>query len=241
MLRNTMWAMWTIVFLLVCAYPALEASASSFIASPTRFDLTPTNPMSILRLTNQGDNDLRLQIHVVKWSTDGRVETEVKTDDVILNPPIFTIKPGQQQFVRFGLRSVTQTDKEQSYRLIIDEIPDETAPKENVGLRTVLRVSIPVFISPLQKNMHVSWHLLKKGQQHILVADNSGNTHMRITRFVILDTNGTPRITNNDPAYILPGQRKEWPLATNGNLDHITLKLFTPAGESEEVLEAESE
>lgn len=241
MLCNTRWATRAIVFLLACVYPALNASASSFIASPITFDLTSSKPMSILRLTNQGESDLRLQVHAVKWSTDGHAETQVDTDEVILNPPIFSIKPGQQQFLRFGLRSVTQTAKEQSYRLIVDEIPDETASGEKLGLRTVLRVSIPVFINPLQKNVHVSWHLIRKGSQYVLVADNSGDTHIKINGFAIVDDKGTSRIINSDPAYILPQQRKEWPLVTGGSLGRITLKILTPVGQSEEVLDAESE
>jgi fimbrial chaperone protein len=241
MLRKTTWAAQAIALLLACVYPALEASASSFIASPITFDLTSSKPMSILRLTNKGDSDLRLQVHAVKWSTDGHIETQVNTDEVILNPPIFTIKPGQQQFLRFGLRSVTQTAKEQSYRLIVDEIPDKTSVGEKLGLRTVLRVSIPVFINPVQKNVHVIWHLVRKGQQYILVADNSGDTHIKINGFAIVDDKGTPIVTNNDPAYILPEQRKEWPLVTNGSLGRITLKILTPVGQSDEVLDAESE
>lgn len=241
MLRKTGWAAQAMALLLACAYPALEASASSFIASPITFDLTSSKPMSILRLTNNGDSDLRLQVHAVKWSTDGHIETQVNTDEVILNPPIFTIKSGQQQFLRFGLRSVTQTATEQSYRLIVDEIPDEKAAGGELGLRTVLRVSIPVFINPVQKNVHVTWHLVSKGRQYILVADNSGDTHIKINGFVIADDKGTPIVTNNDPTYVLPEQRKEWPLVTSGSLGRITLKILTPVGQSDEVLDAEPE
>jgi fimbrial chaperone protein len=241
MLRITTWAARAMALLLACVYPVLEASASSFIASPITFDLTSSKPMSILRLTNKDANDLRLQVHAVKWSTDGHIETQVNTDELILNPPIFTIKPGQQQFLRFGLRSVTPTAQEQSYRLIVDEIPDETSVVGKLGLRTVLRVSIPVFISPVQKNVLVTWHLVRKNQQYILVAANSGDMHMKINGFAIVSDKGTPLIANNDPAYILPGQRKEWPLATSSSLDRITLKILTPVGPIDEVLNAESE
>nr|WP_274389545.1 fimbria/pilus periplasmic chaperone [Paraburkholderia tagetis] len=224
---------------MACAHPMQEAVASSFIASPVTFDLTPNKPTSILRLTNNGENDLRLQVHAVKWGTDGYDETQVDTDEIILNPPVFTIKPGQQQFLRFGLRSVTQTAKEQSYRLIVDEIPDETSVVENLGIRTALRVSIPVFINPMQKNERVTWHFVKKDNRYVLVAENGGNVHIKINGFVIVDGSGTPVFRSSNLAYVMPEQRKEWPLMINHSLDRITLKLNTQTGQSDEVLSKE--
>jgi fimbrial chaperone protein len=237
-LRKTTWAAQATALLLVCAHP-LQAVASSFIASPVTFDLSPNKPMSILRLTNNGESDLRLQVHAVKWGTDGRNETQVDTDDIILNPPVFMLKPGQQQFMRFGLRSVVPTATEQSYRLILDEIPDETSVGESVGIRTALRVSIPVFINPVQKVVRVTWHLIRKESRYVLVCDNSGNTHLKISGFVIADEKGVPVVRNSDPAYIMPEQRKEWPLATNGTLGHITLRVITPVGESDAAIDDE--
>jgi fimbrial chaperone protein len=237
-LRKTTWAAQATALLLVCAHP-LQAVASSFIASPVTFDLSPNKPMSILRLTNNGESDLRLQVHAVKWGTDGHNETQVDTDDIILNPPVFMLKPGQQQFMRFGLRSVVPTATEQSYRLILDEIPDETSVGESVGIRTALRVSIPVFTNPVQKVVRVTWHLIRKENRYVLVCDNSGNTHLKINGFVIADEKGVPVVRNSDPAYIMPEQRKEWPLATNGTLGHITLRVITPVGESDAAIDEE--
>jgi fimbrial chaperone protein len=239
-LRKTTWAARATALLLVCAHP-LQAVASSFIASPITFNLSPNKPMSILRLTNNGESDLRLQVHAVKWGTDGYNETQVDTDDIILNPPVFMLKPGQQQFMRFGLRSVVPTAKEQSYRLIVDEIPDETSVGKSVGIRTALRISIPVFIDPVQKDARVTWHLIRKENRYVLVCDNSGNTHLKINGFIVSDDKGVPVVRNSDPAYIMPEQRKEWPLATNGTLGRITLRVITPVGQSDDVIDEESQ
>ena len=197
--------------------------------------------MSILRLTNNGESDLRLQVHAVKWGSDGYNETQVDTDDIILNPPVFMLKPGQQQFMRFGLRSVVPTATEQSYRLIVDEIPDETSVGKSVGIRTALRISIPVFIDPVQKDARVTWHLIRKENRYVLVCDNSGNTHLKINGFIVSDDKGVPVVRNSDPAYIMPEQRKEWPLATNGTLGRITLRVITPVGQSDDVIDEESQ
>jgi fimbrial chaperone protein len=239
-LRKTTWAARATALLLVCAHP-LQAVASSFIASPVTFNLSPNKPMSILRLTNNGESDLRLQVHAVKWGTDGYNETQVDTDDIILNPPVFMLKPGQQQFMRFGLRSVVPTAKEQSYRLIVDEIPDEISVGKSVGIRTALRISIPVFIDPVQKDARVTWHLIRKENRYVLVCDNSGNTHLKINGFIVSDDKGMPVVRNSDPAYIMPEQRKEWPLATNGTLGRITLRVTTPVGQSDDVIDEESQ
>jgi fimbrial chaperone protein len=239
-LRKTTWAARATALLLVCAHP-LQAVASSFIASPVTFNLSPNKPMSILRLTNNGESDLRLQVHAVKWGTDGYNETQVDTDDIILNPPVFMLKPGQQQFMRFGLRSVVPTAKEQSYRLIVDEIPDEISVGKSVGIRTALRISIPVFIDPVQKDARVTWHLIRKENRYVLVCDNSGNTHLKINGFIVSDDKGMPVVRNSDPAYIMPEQRKEWPLATNGTLGRITLRVITPVGQSDDVIDEESQ
>jgi fimbrial chaperone protein len=238
-LRKITCAVQITALMLCCTAPIQEAFASSFIVSPVTFDLTTKKPMSILRLSNNGDANLRLQVHAVKWDTDGHNETKVDTDEVIVNPPVFTIKPGQQQFLRFGLRSVTQTEKEQSYRLVLREVPDDTPIGPHGGLRTVLEVSIPVFIDPAKKNEQVAWHLVKKGNQYSLVADNGGNVHLKITGFVALDSSGAQVIADNNLSYIMPGQRKEWPITAKSDLGKITLKVITAEGPHEETLDAE--
>jgi fimbrial chaperone protein len=238
-LRKTTWAAQLTALALFCAHPMQEAVASSFMATPVTFDLTSNKPMAILQLSNNGDNDVRLQVHAVKWGTDGSKETQDDTDDLIINPPVFTIKQGGQQFLRFGLRSVIQTDKEQSYRLILTEVPDQTITTKDSSVLTVLQISIPVFINPMKKDQHISWHLIEKDKKYTLVADNSGNTHLKLNSFTIVDNTGATVFAKREPAYVLPGQRKEWPIVTNGNLSHVSLKVVTPEGQRDEVLDEE--
>ena len=47
---------------------------------------------------------MTIQAHIVAWSAKGAEEVLTDNDDILLNPPIFTVAVGHTQFLRLGLR-----------------------------------------------------------------------------------------------------------------------------------------
>jgi len=226
----------------LCAGGADMVFAASFNVNPIGFNLTAERSTGVLQVRNTGDQSVRVQIDAVDWSTDGSKEVLSETDALLLNPPIFDIEPGRVQFLRFGLRHPQDPPSEKSYRLLIDEVPQ--AGLQGPGLKTLLRVSIPVFIGPKMRQEKISWQLQHANGGLVLSAANQGNVHRKINRIELSNDSANGKDTQqiNIPAYVLPGQRKEWSLA-NGKIRDgaVRLHILTDKGEIEEHLTLEAD
>ena len=84
-------------------------------------------------------------LHLDRGRNAGRA---YPTDDIILNPPVFTVAPGKTRFMRLGLRTANHGTAELTYRLILQEVPKAEGPSDGAAVRTILRISIPIFAVP---------------------------------------------------------------------------------------------
>jgi fimbrial chaperone protein len=211
------------------------AHAGSFAVTPVRIELSPARPYSVVQITNQGGEAVLIQAHVERWEAgDG---SEQRSDEVLLNPPFRTIAPGQSQFIRLGLRTVNQSGKEQAYRLVLEEVPRPVAA-EFSGLRTVLRVRIPVFSKPASPvAAQLNWEAWPTSTGVRVVAWNRGNAHIQVRRLVLIDKTGKQFIVAS-PSYVMPDQSGEWAVNEEHFLLATELRLMadTDAGGINEVL-----
>ncbi len=231
---------WRCLLAGLCIVLAGNAQAASFNVNPIGFNLSSERSSGVLQIRNTGDQPLRIQVQAVDWSTDGSQEVLRDTDALLLNPPIFTIEPDRMQFLRFGLRHPENSPSEKSYRLLIDEVPQ--AGLQGSGLKTLLRVSIPVFIGPKIRQEKISWQLKHVSGALQLSAANEGNVHSKINRILLRNAEDKDAVQIGTPAYVLPGQRKEWSLA-NGKIRDgaVRLHIQTDKGDIEEHLTLEAD
>lgn len=191
---------------------AVSVNAGTFAVNPVRVELSARQLHSTLQIANSGDEKLTVQVHPMCWGRGGNDESLEDTDDVIVNPPIFTIAPHQTQFVRLGLRQFKASSAEQTYRLILEEVPPPLAPGFN-GLRTLLRISIPVFVAPPQSAQPLlTWEIKKAADQGtVLSVQNRGNGHIQLKQIAVSRApNGEPIFTRTNAVYVLPGGHREW-------------------------------
>ncbi len=67
--------------------------------------------------------------------------------DVTFFPKLVELAAGASRNIRVGINAGVARDVEQSFRIFIEELPDQSAPVANtVALRT--KVGIPVFVRP---------------------------------------------------------------------------------------------
>jgi fimbrial chaperone protein len=94
-------------------------------------------------------------------------------------PPIFTLEPGKTQLIRIALRTAKSQIQELTYRIFITEVPDMT---ERVveGIRTNLRISVPVFVQPkVRAKPELEWILQRISETDLrLVIKNTGTAHI---------------------------------------------------------------
>jgi fimbrial chaperone protein len=186
----------------------VPAMAATFSVNPVRIVLSGARPNAALQITNYGDEAVTIQAHIVTWAE--MQANEEPSDAVLLNPPIFTIPARSSQFIRLGLRQANRSQEERAFRLVLDELP-RPAPAGFSGLRTLVRMRIPIFSEPMvAPRLKLSWEAsrMPSGGMRILVL-NTGNTHIQMLALKVAD-NQEASFSSNAMTYLLPGESHEW-------------------------------
>jgi fimbrial chaperone protein len=214
---------------------AVFAQAGSLAISPVRVDLSEAKLNSTVQVTNSGDEPITVQVHAASWRTEGAEDSYFETNDVVVNPPVFTLAAGQKQIIRLGLRSRDRIEIERSYRLILEEVPKPPKPG-TIG--TVLRISLPIFQVPRRPVAPILiWQagFTDDGALKISVR-NDGSAHDRIKELVI--EVGAERIPSSLSAYVLPGGRRDFVIRDERlrGAAHIGIETVTDTGKGHEEL-----
>jgi fimbrial chaperone protein len=204
----------SLVALLSFAVIAVPASASTFNISPIRAQLNLAHRTEALTIMNADDSPVVVQIRVVRWSQKDGLEQLEDTRELLATPPVLQIPANSQQIIRVALRREPDSAQELTYRVIFEEVP-QAAPKEFMGLRVALRLSIPVFVAPAQgkASAELAWESrwLPNGQLEV-AATNNGNGHLQITDFEAQFPGSLMPLRGVTSKYVLPGSRMSWTL-----------------------------
>ncbi|MGH6915556.1 MAG: fimbrial biogenesis chaperone, partial [Geminicoccales bacterium] len=103
---------------------------------------------------------------------------------------------------------------ERAYRLFITEVPREAgAPPGAVVM--ALRLNLPVFVTPEGAAAAPVWSMRRAAGGAVeLVLENRGSAHIRLQRIELLaGPSAEPVATIEEPAYVLAGKERSWPLA----------------------------
>jgi fimbrial chaperone protein len=197
-----------LLFLAVIFHPA--GWASSFSVNPVRVELSPGKLNSVIRISNASDESVMIQASVLSWATDGKKDLYAPVDDILLNPPVFSIPAHATQALRLGLRKPNGALDEQAYRLILAEVP-KALPAGFYGLRTIVRISLPIFIKPAVATPQLSWEAKREADGTLIVtAVNHGSAHLQIRGLDLVSGQSPEHCKKVLNDYLLPGQKHEW-------------------------------
>ncbi len=202
----------------------------NFSINPVRIFLDGQNKTNVLKIKNQSDEDISLQLQTFSWAHDSSGKNDYSpTKDIIFFPRILTIHKDEEKIIRIGT-VIPQDNQEKTYRLFIEEIPAPDPVKSNV-VNMVMKVGVPVFISPFEE-VHggsiVSTELLG-GTLHLKVK-NEGNAHF-IVNSIALEGKDSPGneiyTTEIGGWYLHGGKTKEYEIEIPGDHCHsiATLKV----------------
>lgn len=188
-----------------------SVKAGSYMVKPVRIELSARQLRSTMQIQNVGDDPITVQAHIVAWHAKGAEEILSDNDDILLNPPIFTVPAGHTQYLRLGLRHSPQGTAEGTYRLILEEVPGPRKA-DFTGISTLLKISVPIFVKPRIATPQLAWTLERTSDQEIrLVVENRGNAHVQIRKFAVTQSGSDAAGFAQDTAtYVLPNARKEW-------------------------------
>lgn len=230
------------LLLLTCllALLANPAAATSLNVSPLRLELSSSTPTSFLKLTNDDKTARVVQVELMAWSQKRQRNVFLPSDDIVVNPPIFTVAPGKTQIVRVGLRQPPTADHELAYRLFMTEVPQpQPAAPQTSQMRVVLRLSVPVFVSTqIAAAPALRWTAASDKDNTLqITATNTGNVHYQIRSFEVADSERSQVLAKESPGvYILPGRSWHWRLKakTHWQADLFHLSAHTDLGDIDE-------
>ncbi len=191
----------------------VPAWAGSFNVSPIKIELTPAKPTQAITLSNEGDEDVLIQVQPMLWTQQNWKDVHTTTDQVIATPPLVRIPAHSHQIVRIGLRRPIPAGTEGTFRLFLTEMPAPTKAEE-VGLQVSLRLDLPLFVTTTNKlRPDLQWSVARdeNGVPQVVVA-NAGSAHVQLSELRIWQ--GEQVIVTPQPnnAYVLPGATRRWPL-----------------------------
>ena len=207
---------WRVGMVLLWALMATTASAGQWQVAPLRVELSGKRPNAALTVLNRANEPAPLHVRAYAWSQVKGEDRLKETDALIVSPPIFTVGGAREQTLRVGLRyprlAEAASVHEQTYRIVIDEVPD-TGP-DSTGVRLVLRLSLPVFVRTGESAPRMAWQVVRDPQgRWQLEAANHGNGHAQLLNVrVRAPGEAEPLAEVDQPAYLLPGTVKRWPL-----------------------------
>ena len=97
--------------------------AASLQVAPVLVDVPAPGATSSLKLHNEGTKPLDAQVRIFKWTQVDGADSLTPTDDVAASPPLASLRPNTDYTVRIVRTSKEPVAKEESYRLLVDELP----------------------------------------------------------------------------------------------------------------------
>jgi fimbrial chaperone protein len=161
------------------AFPTLVESASLQV-SPILIDIeADKSSASTVTLRNTGESALNAQVRVFRWSQANGEDQYDETDDVVASPPVAKLDAKGSYVIRVVRTKQSAPIGEESYRLVIDELP--SAQQKSGTVAMLVRHAIPVFFSStVAKPAIITWSLQRKDGKTALKAVNNGDKRLRV-------------------------------------------------------------
>lgn len=188
------------------------AHATDIRVAPVMLEPLPGQRSTMLTILNGEDKPVRVQVRVMRWTQVNGEEKLEPTTDVFASPPQIQLQPGQHHLIRVVRTSRTSIATEESYRVLVDEVPDSIEARPG-AVAMVVRQSIPVFFSDENHRVStVDWAVARRGDQSEIVAHNRGNRRLRLSDIVVETHNGPVYEQSGLVGYVLPGATMRFPI-----------------------------
>jgi fimbrial chaperone protein len=183
-----------------------NAWAGLFSVTPVRIFMTPRDRAVAITITNEGDEELVMQADIFTWKQKATGEDDLAlTDDLILAPPIVKLAPRSRQVVRLARVNAEASPNQQTYRLVVREVPEARPADKNVQLQIALAFSMPVFVTPPSAKSELACSAERASADSVRVkCANTGNAYVQPREFTLLTAAGEKLAGPDNGGYILP-------------------------------------
>lgn len=183
--------------------------AASLRVSPVLVDLAEPAAASSIKVWNDTAQPVSVQVRIFRWTQEGGNDVLVPTQDVAVSPPLAALKPEGQNLVRIVRLSKRPVAGEESYRLVVDQLPP--ASRGNATVTMVVRHSIPVFFASRSRSAaDVSWTVSSVSGGYRISATNRGGTRFRLANLSLDSGKGIVARKTGLIGYVLAGSTASW-------------------------------
>ncbi len=211
------------VLLCLTLLPALlPATAANLQISPVSIQFRAGQGAAGINLQNYGDTPLYGQVRVYAWDQRNGEDVLTPATDVVASPPVMEIAARSTQTIRLVRRNGAPAPVEQTYRILIDEIPRNDAAGTSTGVAIRLQYSVPVFALPADDKAapQLGWTVVRKDGAWLLRVRNDGQLHAQIGATTLKGADGKEReLSKGLLGYVLPGKVREWRVAVDAGVD----------------------
>ncbi|VWC84910.1 pilus assembly protein PapD [Burkholderia lata] len=196
------------------AASAAAVSAATLQITPVTIELPPSAAATSVMLDNPGGRPIYGQVRTYRWTQENGDDVMTPTDALAASPPLLQIGANAGQLIRLVRTALDAPAAEESYRVLIDELPAPGTPVEN-GITIRLRYSVPVFVEPpgMPAPPRLAWRVERDAQGLRLAVDNRGGRRAQLSAVRLVDAQGaTHEVARGLLGYALAGSTRRWPL-----------------------------
>lgn len=204
---------------------------------PVSIDLRGGGQAATLTLRNEGRTPITVQSRIFRWVQDKNgKESLVSTRDVVVSPPTATLRAGSDYVLRVVRTAKTPIVGEESYRLLVDELPDPSR-MDSGQVALLVRQSIPVFFSAADAGRPtVAWSASTTGNTLVLTAQNTGGRRLRVSDIEVKDASGSSLAKKNGlVGYVLGGSSQSWKLPLRRGAKPGGTVVITGSGDNQPI------
>lgn len=166
------------------------AQAASLRVSPVIIDLVAPSMASSIRVKNDDKQAINVQARIFRWYQKNGADFFESAPSVAVSPPMMALKPGVDNIIRIVRTSKAPVKGEESYRLIVDELP-RAGNRSSTAVTLVVRHSIPVFFAaPETRDADPVWSVRHKQGGYEVSVVNKGGTRLRVSNLDLKNAAG---------------------------------------------------
>jgi fimbrial chaperone protein len=154
----------------------------NFGVAPIRLELDRNAKTGAVTVSNDDEGKLQLQMRAFEWTQDaGGQDRYQESADLIFFPKLMSLEKKEQRVIRTGTR-VMAAEREKTYRLFIEEIPQpRKGPEQGAKISVAIRFGVPVFVRPLKEDVKGEIERAELERSNVKVrVKNTGNAHFVI-------------------------------------------------------------
>lgn len=189
-------------------------NAASIRLSPVSIEILNDQSASSISLYNQSNESTDLQVRVFEWRQNAGQDQLIPTDEIAVSPPFLKLQPNDSYNLRVVRINPAPVSGEQTYRIIIDELPKPIDNrKADQGINVLLRSSLPLFVVNKDAITKLTWSIQQEQNTSSLMISNVGNRHALLNNLTLVDVTANksyPIKLNTVNGYILAGKARNF-------------------------------